>query len=384
MVVGSGGSEAAHKALCNCAARRAERLRWRPGLKRQVRSPLGVRTPPGTTRTVVVSLATRAFARRSPRSAAPPARDGAAELALRRLLGWAVPAGAAFATLLAAAGAALRDRPTIFGALALIAAVATSSLLFRELSKRILTRLDTMIAERKGLEVELDAARMTNQEFRDLAYHDDLTGLPNRSLLHDRLGLAIRHSHRQASHLALLFLDLDNFKAVNDSYGHGSGDRLLVELAGRVRRSVRAGDTVARFGGDEFVVLLHTVSDTQDAGRVAAKVLHAVQAPYRLDGHEVSIAASVGVSVYPGDGTLPDDLVRSADAAMYRDKRRGAAPARVGGARSAARSPVEETVRAAPGRATPTTGGARRPAAGLHSKRGRAPAAERASRGGKP
>ena len=316
-----------------------------------------MRTALGTTGTAVLSLANRAFARCSLRSPASPALDPGGELALRRHLGWLVPASAALATVVAAAGAALRDRPTIFGALALIAAVATSSLLFRGLAKRILARLDTAIAERKALELELDAARMTNEEIRDLAYHDNLTGLPNRSLLHDRLGLAIRHSHRQASHLALLFLDLDDFKAVNDSFGHGSGDRLLVELAQRVRGSVRAGDTVARFGGDEFVVLLHTVTGPQDAAHVAAKVLHAVQAPYRLDGHEISIAASVGVSVYPDDGTLPDELVRNADAAMYRDKRRGAA------------------------RATPTTDGAGRPAAKLPLKHGRTPAAGRAAGG---
>jgi diguanylate cyclase (GGDEF)-like protein len=225
--------------------------------------------------------------------------------------------------LAAVGGAALRDRPTVFGALALIGAVAMVPLLFRGLATRILAVLNS---ERETLQAELDAARKTEEEFRDLAYHDDLTGLPNRSLLYDRLGLAITQSHRQASHLALLFLDLDDFKTVNDSFGHGSGDRVLVELAARVRGSVRAGDTVARFGGDEFIVLLDSVSGAEDAGRVAAKVLDAVRAPFRLDGHEVVVAASVGVSVYPGDGTSPDELVKSADAAMYRDKQREATP----------------------------------------------------------
>jgi diguanylate cyclase (GGDEF)-like protein len=278
----------------------------------------------------VLSLATWAFGQRLGRLPPWSARDRGADFALRRHLGWAAPAGAAFATLAAAAGAALHDRPTVFGALALIAAVAVWSLLFRGLAARILVRLDAAITEREVLLADLDTARRTKEEFRDLAYHDDLTGLPNRGLLFDRLGLAITHSHRQASHLALLFLDLDDFKTVNDSFGHGSGDRLLVELATRVRSSVRAGDTVARLGGDEFIVLLNSVTGADDAAHVAAKVLDAVRAPYRLDGHEVSIAASVGVSVYPTDGTSPDELVRSADAAMYRDKQRAAATPRPG------------------------------------------------------
>jgi len=150
--------------------------------------------------------------------------------------------------------------------------------------------------------------------------------LPNRSLFHDRLGLAITHTSRQKGQLALLYLDIDDFKGVNDSFGHGSGDRVLVELAGRIRAAVRAEDTVARLGGDEFVVLLAQVSGAGDAERVAVKVLDAVRAPFRVDGHAVALAASVGVSVYPGDGTSPDELVGSADRAMYRDKQRGATP----------------------------------------------------------
>jgi diguanylate cyclase (GGDEF)-like protein len=274
----------------------------------------------------VHSLAAWALRRRG--GTLPPwsvrARGG--DLALRRHLVWAVPAGAAFATLAAAAGAAFRGRPTVLGALALIAAVALLPLLIRGLARRILLRLEVAVTEREIFRAELDAAHRTKDEFRDLAYHDNLTGLPNRGLLYDRLGLAITHARRQGTLLALLFLDLDDFKTVNDSFGHGSGDRLLVELAARVRSSVRAGDTVARIGGDEFIVLLDSVTGAQDAAHVAAKVLESVQAPYRLDRHEVSIATSVGVSVFPGDGTSPEELVRSADSAMYRDKQRAATP----------------------------------------------------------
>jgi len=249
-------------------------------------------------------------------------RSDAAPFTPRHALGWAAFAGAAVAALAAAAGAAFRDSPTLLAAAFLVAAVATVSLTFQGLAARILARLDAAVSERDTLQTELVAARKTREEWRTLAYHDDLTGLPNRSLLLDRLGLAIAHARRLGGHLALLFLDLDDFKSVNDSFGHGIGDRLLVELATRVRASVRAGDTVARFGGDELVVLLDSVTGAEDAAHVAAKVLAAVQAPFRLDGHEIRIAASIGVSVYPGDGTSPDELVSRADAAMYRHKRR--------------------------------------------------------------
>ena len=270
----------------------------------------------------VVSVATWVVARRPGRLPPSSARDRGADLALRRQLGWVAPAFAASAALAAAAGAAFRDHATVFGGLAVIIAVAMLPLMFRGLAKRILVRLEAAISEREVFLAELESAHKMGEELRGLAYHDALTGLPNRSLLYDRLGLAITQAHRQESHLALLFLDLDGFKNVNDSLGHASGDRVLVELATRVRSSVRAGDTVARFGGDEFIVLLASVTGAQDAAHVAAKVLVAVQAPYRLDGHEVSVAASVGVGVYPIDGTSPDELVRSADAAMYRDKHR--------------------------------------------------------------
>ena len=131
---------------------------------------------------------------------------------------------------------------------------------------------------------------------------------------------------------------------MNDSFGHGPGDRLLVELAASAfAGSVRAGDTVARFGGDEFVVLLDSVTGAEDAARVAAKVLDAVRAPFRIEATRSRIAASVGVSVYPGDGTTPDELVRSADAAMYRDKHES--PLATGGAAGGARTRERSQVR---------------------------------------
>jgi diguanylate cyclase (GGDEF)-like protein len=245
---------------------------------------------------------------------------------LRQLVGWLAPVSAAFAALAVAAGAAFRDRSTFVGALAIGGAVALVFLLFRRLAAQVLESLDDASAGRERLETELAAVEEAKEGYRSLAYHDGLTGLPNRSLFQDRLGLAITHSSRRQGRLALLYLDIDDFKGVNDSFGHGYGDRVLVELAGRIRAAVRAEDTVARLGGDEFVVLLAQVTGAADAARVAAKVLEAVRPPFRVDGREVSIAASVGVSVYPDDGTSSDDLVRHADGAMYRDKQRQATP----------------------------------------------------------
>jgi diguanylate cyclase (GGDEF)-like protein len=262
------------------------------------------------------------------RVAGPPPSDadhrGADLAGPRPILDWLAPAAAAFAALAVVAGAAFRDRPTALGGLTIAGAVATVFLLFRWFAARIRESLNDASIGHGRLETELAAVREAKEEFRTLAYHDDLTGLPNRSLFHDRLGLAITHSSRQESHLAVLFLDLDDFKGVNDSFGHASGDRALVELAGRIRGAVRAEDTVARLGGDEFIVLLAQVTGAGDAARVAAKVLDAVRAPFRLDGHQVSIGASVGVSVFPRDGVSPEELVRSADQAMYRAKERGA------------------------------------------------------------
>jgi diguanylate cyclase (GGDEF)-like protein len=264
------------------------------------------------------SLAPWAF---GPLPASPACEPGASFL-LRRPRAWAALAGATLATLAVATGVALRDRPTISGALLVATAIVFVSLLSHGLATWMLAQLDEAAKQRGGLEAELAAAHKAQAELRNLAYHDDLTGLPNRSLLYDRLGLAIAHARREGSHLAVLFVDLDGFKAVNDSFGHGFGDRFLVELAQRLRASVRAGDTVARFGGDEFVVLLDSVTDAEDAAFVAAKVRGAVEAPFLRDGHAVEIAASVGVGVYPGDGASADALVRRADANMYRDKPR--------------------------------------------------------------
>jgi diguanylate cyclase (GGDEF)-like protein/PAS domain S-box-containing protein len=171
--------------------------------------------------------------------------------------------------------------------------------------------------------LDVTERKQAEQQIRELAYHDALTGLPNRVLFGDRLSVAVAQAHRLGQKVALLFLDLDRFKLINDSLGHGVGDVLLKAVAGRLRASVREGDTVARLGGDEFTLLLPGLTRPHDVLRIAEKILAAVRAPFELGEREVYVTASMGVSVYPDDGLEPEFLVRNADAAMYRAKEQG-------------------------------------------------------------
>jgi diguanylate cyclase (GGDEF)-like protein/PAS domain S-box-containing protein len=174
-----------------------------------------------------------------------------------------------------------------------------------------------------GAAFDVTEKKRAEEQVRALAYHDALTGLPNRLLFNDRLALAVAQARRKAERLAVLFLDLDGFKAVNDSLGHDLGDLLLRGTAARIQGSLRAVDSVARLGGDEFILLLPGLRLGEEAARVAEKVLASIRAPLVVEGHELLVTASMGISVYPEDGEDAQTLVKNADTAMYRAKEQG-------------------------------------------------------------
>jgi two-component system cell cycle response regulator len=156
-----------------------------------------------------------------------------------------------------------------------------------------------------------------------LAQYDHLTGLVNRTLFHDRLIHAMARSKRKEQPLGIMLLDLDRFKAVNDTLGHDVGDALLQAVAGRLKSCVREVDTIARMGGDEFTAILEGVSGEPDVKVVAARIIESVGAPFEIGTHRVSIGVSIGVTIYPSDDQNVDGLLKHADAAMYRVKQRG-------------------------------------------------------------
>ncbi|MFY9584063.1 MAG: EAL domain-containing protein [Candidatus Acidiferrales bacterium] len=177
-----------------------------------------------------------------------------------------------------------------------------------------------------GSQTDITERKASEERLLHDAFHDALTGLPNRALFMDRLGLSLGRAKRPgASLFAVLFLDLDRFKVVNDSLGHAIGDELLVAMAQRLKRCLRPGDTVARFGGDEFAFLLVDVKKISGAIRVAERIKEALAAPFNLDGHEVFATASIGLTMGQTDYAKPEDFLRDADAAMYRAKAQGRA-----------------------------------------------------------
>jgi diguanylate cyclase (GGDEF)-like protein/PAS domain S-box-containing protein len=161
------------------------------------------------------------------------------------------------------------------------------------------------------------------EQIKHLAYHDALTNLPNRLLFKDRLTVALSHAQREGSRLAVLFLDLDRFKVINDSLGHNIGDQLLQAVAARVQACVRESDTVARLGGDEFTVLLPRLNRSDDAAPIAEKIIEAVRYPFHIEGREFFTTTSIGISLFPEDGTDAETLIKSADTAMYQAKELG-------------------------------------------------------------
>ncbi|MBL8074329.1 MAG: EAL domain-containing protein [Nitrospira sp.] len=186
-----------------------------------------------------------------------------------------------------------------------------------------------------GTAKDISERKRSEREIQRLAYYDSLTGLPNRVLFKDRVIQALAHAHRYQTTLAVLFLDLDRFKVINDTLGHNIGDLLLKQVADRLTESVRHSDSVgrpiekggahelARLGGDEFTVLLTNIRQAQDAGMVARRIIESLARSFLIDGHEISVTASVGIAIFPTDGDSVDQLLKSSDVAMYQAKEEG-------------------------------------------------------------
>lgn len=170
---------------------------------------------------------------------------------------------------------------------------------------------------------DMSESIQAQERLHHLAHHDALTGLPNRVLFVERLKHALQRANHRKRAVAVMFLDMDRFKMVNDTLGHEAGDRLLQAMAARLLACVREGDTIARFGGDEFAGLLNDVASPEDVAPIVGKFLEALAPPFVIDGHELFVGGSIGVSLYPDDGTDPQTLMKNADTAMYSAKQRG-------------------------------------------------------------
>ncbi|OAN54694.1 hypothetical protein A6A04_12280 [Paramagnetospirillum marisnigri] len=170
---------------------------------------------------------------------------------------------------------------------------------------------------------DITARKRAEEHIRHLAHHDSLTGLPNRFLFGDRLEAAITRADRHQTRIALVFIDLNKFKPVNDTYGHAVGDMVLIGVAKRLSNCLRKTDTVARIGGDEFVAILEEISGEKEIRRLVGKIMVAVSSPETIDGVEPSLGASLGIALYPDDSTESIDLIDKADKAMYLAKRTG-------------------------------------------------------------
>ncbi|MES9990822.1 MAG: EAL domain-containing protein [Candidatus Thiodiazotropha sp.] len=174
-----------------------------------------------------------------------------------------------------------------------------------------------------GTHVDISEKKRQEAHILRQAHFDGLTGLPNRFLAMDRLAQLLKEASRDASKVAILFLDLDGFKRVNDTLGHETGDRLLVQAAGRLQSAVRDEDSVCRLGGDEFIVLLRNLTELTDAKKVAKNLISQFRHPFKLDERELVVTTSIGIAVYPSDGSTPTELLRNADTAMYHSKEQG-------------------------------------------------------------
>jgi two-component system, sensor histidine kinase LadS len=202
-------------------------------------------------------------------------------------------------------------------------ALAASRRAERELEDKVRERVGELNELNRMLQGEISEREQAEQALIEMAHHDALTGLPNRLLLSDRFRIAAAHATRARRELAMLMMDLDGFKKINDTLGHDVGDLLLVAVADVIRGTVRAADTVARFGGDEFVVLLNDLRDAEEATRAAEQIISALGKPLNVDGHSLVISPSIGIALCPQDGSTLEALLKCADIAMYRAKEAG-------------------------------------------------------------
>jgi len=193
----------------------------------------------------------------------------------------------------------------------------------RKLEMKVDERTRELVDINTSLEEVIEKKVIAEESLQYLAYHDELTGLPNRNLLLDRVGQSIRTSSREKQKLAILFLDLDRFKTINDSLGHAIGDSLLQEVSSRLYNTLRDRDTISRNGSDEFVVVLERLEDANEAINVADKIISRLIEAFVIQTHRIHLGASIGISIYPTDGDTPLELLRNADTAMYRAKQAG-------------------------------------------------------------
>lgn len=194
---------------------------------------------------------------------------------------------------------------------------------YEELEERVLHRTAELAHTNAKLEIENSERQLAEERIEYMAHYDLLTGLPNRILLQDRIRQALAYAHRNKTQVAVLFIDLDYFKHVNDSLGHQAGDALLKTVSQRLQECLREGDSVARLGGDEFVLSLPLVTGANDAALIAQKVINILDKPFIVDNHELHVSASIGISLYPDNGNDAESLMRAADTALYHAKEKG-------------------------------------------------------------
>src|SRR5208337_2574213 len=199
----------------------------------------------------------------------------------------------------------------------------------------IVPMIIVVTAQISKLQQELKSRKEAENQIRTLAYYDSLTSLPNRTLFRELLERAITYAQANNFIMALLFIDLDYFKRINDTMGHHAGDALLQDVTGRLLKAIRISDymvrpdandmtnVLSRLGGDEFILLLYNLSNIEDAGKVANRILADLSMPFTLNGREVFISASIGISLYPNDGMNAEDMLKNADVAMYHAKIKG-------------------------------------------------------------